>query len=368
MIIVDALEELIKKLLGLNLYDSFFGNGSVTGQKSALLTYAFFATMAVILLMTFFIIKLIMVFASNKINIKSQIISLSKDSLKFFVIIILFPLFFIGFTLILSSIIIAIFGVASGKGGFQFNLADNISQYYFSNNNIPNENLGPNFSLTDKNITVLSTDVNFFVQIGGSLIGCIMMIWFFSSYIIKIIEIFVLFLAFPIGESIAVGEGDIKRKKWINEILNKSLMLVATIIFYFLFFALIKAGSKLANSNGSASGIASKKPIVNFLFLIIASSSIISLNWFFSRKIREHNGILQSLNSIKQTGLFVKSLQLSNAAAQARNIQIDANVKTNDSNSNINDNISSLRYDLKSKSIIDKESINSLKKTKIFKE
>ena len=93
LIIIKVLQELIKKLLGLNLYDNFFGGGEITGAKSVLLNYAFFATISVVLLMTFFIIKLIMIFGSDKINIKYKLISLSKDAGKFFVILFCFHYF-----------------------------------------------------------------------------------------------------------------------------------------------------------------------------------------------------------------------------------------------------------------------------------
>ncbi len=362
LIVIKVLNGLIKTALGSNLYDSFFGTGTTPGPQSALLTYAFFATISVVLLATFFLIKLIMIFGSNKINLKYKIISLSKDAGKFFVIIVLFPLFFMAFMLVLGSIGVAIFGISSNNGGFSFELSSSISGYYLSAEYFNADN----FSLNDSGIGKLST-VNFFVQIAASLTGSIIMIWFFCSYIVKIIEIFILFLAFPIGESIAIGEGDIKRKKWINEILNKSLMLIATIMFYFLFITLLKAGSKIAILNPDAGGITSKKPIINFLFLFIGSWSVIALNWFFTRKIREHNGILQSLNSIKQTGLFIKSLQTSNAK-QLREIKMESKLSTNDKDSYASNNISALRYDLKTKVVIDKESLKSLKKTKIFKE
>jgi hypothetical protein len=73
------------------------------------------------------------------------------------------------------------------------------------------------------------------------------------------------------------------------------------------------------------------------------------------------------LNSIKQTGLFIKSLQTSNAK-QLREIKMESKLSTNDKDSYASNNISALRYDLKTKVVIDKESLKSLKKTKIFKE
>jgi hypothetical protein len=171
LIVIKVLNGLIKTALGSNLYDSFFGTGTTPGPQSALLTYAFFATISVVLLATFFLIKLIMIFGSNKINLKYKIISLSKDAGKFFVIIVLFPLFFMAFMLVLGSIGVAIFGISSNNGGFSFELSSSISGYYLSAEYFNADN----FSLNDSGIGKLST-VNFFVQIAASLTGSIIMI------------------------------------------------------------------------------------------------------------------------------------------------------------------------------------------------
>ena len=353
--VIKGLQLFITKLFGLDLYSFFQNQGSIANK--IFLTYGFYLMISIFIGIMVFICRMIMVFLSDDIDSKPKIIKLSKGAGKGILLVIGFPILFMGFIAFLGAINLVIFNIFKNDRSFVFKLSDNISNYYLDKTMFNN-----NLTLNEIGIKKLE-NVNFIVQIGSSLIGMSIMIWFFWNFIQKIIEIFILFLSYPIIVGATLGDGEIKRKILINEILNKALIFLTTIIFYSLFITILQVANQIITKPPKAdeNNIGDLKPILKFVFLFITSTSIISMNWFFSKSIRQHNGVLQSLNSIKQTGSFTKNLYQEKIKVKYEYKQFEKN------NSNINLNVESLRTDLKNNKNNNTNKINGLKKIKIYK-
>lgn len=354
--VIKGLQSFITKLFGLDLYSFFQNQGSIANK--IFLTYGFYLMISIFIGIMVFICRMIMVFLSDDIDSKPKIIKLSKGAGKGILLVIGFPILFMGFIAFLGAINLVIFNIFKNDRSFVFELSDNISDYYLNNKTM----LESNFAINEEGFKELQ-NVNFIVQIGSSLIGMSIMIWFFWNFIQKIIEIFILFLSYPIIVGATLGDGEIKRKILINEILNKALIFLTTIIFYSLFITILQVANKIITEipQVNEKNIGNLKPILKFVFLFITSTSIISMNWFFSKSIRQHNGVLQSLNSIKQTGSFTKNLYQEKIKVKYEYKQFEKN------NSNINLNVESLRTDLKNNKNNNTNKINGLKKIKIYK-
>lgn len=356
LLVIKGLQSFITKLFGLDLYSFFQNQGSIANK--IFLTYGFYLMISIFIGIMVFICRMIMVFLSDDIDSKPKIIKLSKGAGKGILLVIGFPILFMGFIAFLGAINLVIFNIFKNDRSFVFELSDNISDYYLNNKTM----LESNFAINEEGFKELQ-NVNFIVQIGSSLIGMSIMIWFFWNFIQKIIEIFILFLSYPIIVGATLGDGEIKRKILINEILNKALIFLTTIIFYSLFITILQVANKIITEipQVNEKNIGNLKPILKFVFLFITSTSIISMNWFFSKSIRQHNGVLQSLNSIKQTGSFTKNLYQEKIKVKYEYKQFEKN------NSNINLNVESLRTDLKNNKNNNTNKINGLKKIKIYK-
>lgn len=355
LLVIKGLQLFITKLFGLDLYSFFQNQGSIANK--IFLTYGFYLMISIFIGIMVFICRMIMIFLSDDIDSKPKIIKLSKGAGKGILLVIGFPILFMGFIAFLGAINLVIFNIFKNDRSFVFKLSDNISNYYLDKTMFNN-----NLTLNEIGIKKLE-NVNFIVQIGSSLIGMSIMIWFFWNFIQKIIEIFILFLSYPIIVGATLGDGEIKRKILINEILNKALIFLTTIIFYSLFITILQVANQIITKPPKAdeNNIGDLKPILKFVFLFITSTSIISMNWFFSKSIRQHNGVLQSLNSIKQTGSFTKNLYQEKIKVKYEYKQFEKN------NSNINLNVESLRTDLKNNKNNNTNKINGLKKIKIYK-
>lgn len=356
LLVIKGLQSFITKLFGLDLYSFFQNQGSIANK--IFLTYGFYLMISIFIGIMVFICRMIMVFLSDDIDSKPKIIKLSKGAGKGILLVIGFPILFMGFIAFLGAINLVIFNIFKNDRSFVFELSYNISDYYLNNKTM----LESNFAINEEGFKELQ-NVNFIVQIGSSLIGMSIMIWFFWNFIQKIIEIFILFLSYPIIVGATLGDGEIKRKILINEILNKALIFLTTIIFYSLFITILQVANKIITEipQVNEKNIGNLKPILKFVFLFITSTSIISMNWFFSKSIRQHNGVLQSLNSIKQTGSFTKNLYQEKIKVKYEYKQFEKN------NSNINLNVESLRTDLKNNKNNNTNKINGLKKIKIYK-
>lgn len=326
LLLIKFFTKNINKLLTLYI----FKGGSTTINNpaiEALITYSFFVTIGSMLIILVYIYHLLRILVNNDIlNPKIQIINATKHFFKILIILIVFPL--------IMYAALALFATIAGIIERRFNAVDKVSGvsnwniaemlYRIITNADPSEKVDKNF-LIPNDISKIDT-MNLIVSIALVLSFSGFLLWIIWSIFQKLIEIFFMYLSFPISLAFSQDSYEIRWKIWIREILNKLLIVFTLILFfrvfiYFFYFTFNNHFNKVWNNQ-------EHKLYLSLILTLALGSSIVFMTKLISHRNKEHVGILSSHKSFKQTTNFIKKTksitfdQINHIPSQSINYEI----------------------------------------------
>lgn len=293
----------INKLLTLYI----FKGGSSTINNPAietLITYSFFVSIGAMLIILVYIYHLLKILANSEIiNPKIQVIQATKHFFKILIILIIFPLvMYAGLVLfaIISGVIERRFNAVDKTSNvLNWNIADMLYRIITNIEDI--DKVDKNF-LIPNNISKIDS-MNLLVSIALVLSFSGFLLWIIWSTFQKLIEIFFMYLSFPIALAFSQESYEIRWKVWIREILNKLLIVFVLILFfrvfiYFFYFTFNNHFNKVWNNH-------EQKLYLSLILTLALGSSIVFMTKLISHRNKEHVGIFSSHKSFKQTSNFI---------------------------------------------------------------
>ena len=202
-----------------------------------------------------------------------------------------------------------------------------------------------------------ANSMNFIVSILYVLTFSGFLVWIVWSIFQKMIEIFFLYLSFPI--SIAFGQESqrINWKIWTKEIINKIALIFMMMLFLRLFLYLFYfIYSSLILNDARWSKTWNLKLYISFFTILALGSAMIFMTRLLSINLKENIGII---SSFKQTKSFIennKQIKNFNSISKINEISLEP----------INSNINSIKNDISRFNYVYQIDLSSLEKVKVF--
>lgn len=290
-----------------------------------------FSVVAVIIGLIVFVTQFIKIFGLNNQNTSRDTISILKNFGLFVVALLIFPIIFNFLISTFAFILTSFLEVIGKQGQFNFNLYGQL-----------NGTLKDVFGETGgKPVGEQIFDLNFFFAILLVFSVLLFTLWISWSIIQKIIEIIILYLAFPFFMSASVANDGLSRNIWIREILNKMLTILVVCFAFLLFKMLLALSNPTLTKIGQDLESKNAEIIIKFLVYSAIAMAIVSFVSLINKNNKQYSGIFYAYSSFKQTNNFVKkNTTASRQAANSSDISIPLQP--------INSNVSNLRQDIKS--------------------
>lgn len=185
------------------------------------------------------------------------------------------------------------------------------------------------------------------------------MIWIIWSIFQKMIEIFFLYLSFPISVAFGQETNQIHWRIWVKEIINKValifLLMLFLRLFLYMFYYIVQYA--VINNNRWTKDTSGAKLYISFFISLALGSSMMFLIRLCSVKTKEHIGILGSVKSYRQTRNFITNNEIKNFNTSTNN-QLSLEP--------INEHIDSLKHEISSFNNAMQTNYENLAKVKVF--
>lgn len=317
-----------------------------------LITYGFFVSIGAGLIALVYIFHLFRILINNElINPKRQIIDATKHFFQILGILLVFPL-----TIFLITYLFSLLAAVMAKRFNELDITSNLKNWNIAEMLykiiVGNDEITVNSNFLIPNDVKSIDTMNLLASIVMVLCFSGFLVWVIWSVFQKIIEIFFMYLSFPIALAFSQDSYEIRWKIWIREMLNKiiiilSLLIFARVFIYFFYFTF---------QNQNFLGRWKNDKLYLALFLTLAlSGAIIFMIKLIAFKNKEHVGIITTTKSFRQTNNFVQ---------KTKSKEFD-NVNSSPKES-INANIYTVRNEISQYRKQNSSNLNSLKKVKVF--
>lgn len=298
--VINSMSGVLRSIFGLHFMDTVIP----AGKDNAILSYILSATFVAAFCLIVFIFQFLVVFSSEKGNVKMKIVSSIKRLGYSIFLIILIPIGMLLFALIFDQILLVFNNIwGSPQSGEGSEAGKSLAKllfdvgYWGDLKEIPNTS-GDTFGPPEYKYLI---EYNFIIQILVVNFTMALLLYFGWNFLQKIIEIFILYITYPFAILSSIGTESINSSIWFKEILNKATTALLTILMYFVFSIFILA---VDNSLIDSANVTKEKRILFTILLIATGFSIIWANIFVSRLFRQHSGFIGSYKSAKQTMEF----------------------------------------------------------------
>lgn len=308
-----------------------------------------------------FIFKIAWVMITSKTeNIKINIIESSKEFGKSLIVLLCFMIIFTALFTLFDLTIRQIDKSFKKLDQSHSNKLNNIPSYIYemiTNGQKPTKDgnfLFPSNWKTGQEGSIDS--LNFLVSILFVNAFAFFLIWIIWSIFQKMIEIFILYLTFPIATAVNSEKNKINWKIWIKEIINKIILVIIMLILLRVFIYMFYFIYTNSINNNKLWHKYNEKLYISFLLILALGFSLIFTTKLFANKEKEHIGIFTTFISFKQMQRFIQN--------NSQNIN---NNKNNVFVEPINQNINNLRNEINYLNKMKTNDFSSLKKVKVFK-